>query len=179
MSAVQLSPAQKSRLLALARQAIEGALQKETSAVHKRSGIEASDIYGIFVTLRKSGQLRGCIGELGGIKGDLGAAAERTAIKAAFSDPRFPALQSEELPSLELEISLLDQPQACSFGDLDPLRFGVIVEQASRRGVLLPEIEGLNDPAEQLRIVLNKAGIAPDSEYRLFRFAAHKCEAAQ
>lgn len=156
-------------MLRCAWQSIEACTRAQS--IEHRTGIDASYFFGAFVTLRHGEELRGCIGELFGLRGDLGAVVGRTAVKSATEDPRFPPLRAAELSTLNVEISLLDTPTATDAADLDPESFGVLVQNGRRRGVLLPAIPGVEDGATQLQIVLHKAGIHPDEEYRLERFA--------
>ncbi|MFQ5843724.1 MAG: AmmeMemoRadiSam system protein A [Planctomycetota bacterium] len=130
---------------------------------------------GVFVTVRVEGRLRGCLGTLRGEEG-LVEAVGRLAAAAAVRDPRFPPVRAEELPRLELEISVLGPPERCEgAADLTPGRHGIAVSlpEAGRQGVLLPSVapeRGWDGP-ELVRQAALKGGIEPDHPgLRLERF---------
>jgi MEMO1 family protein len=130
----------------------------------------------VFVTLRApDGELRGCIGRTAPLTSTLAAEVAECAVSAARRDPRVPPIEARELATLRVEVSVLgvsepvDDPT-----QLDPKRYGVIVSHGARRGVLLPDIEGVDSVADQLAIVLRKAAIPRDAPYRLERFAVDK-----
>jgi AmmeMemoRadiSam system protein A len=119
--------------------------------------------------------LRGCIGTIEPVKDSLAEEIIANAISAATRDPRFPPVRAEELPNLKYSVDVLSAPEPCALGDLDPKTYGVIVEDESgRRGLLLPDLEGIKAPAEQVEIALRKAGIAPGSPVKLSRFRADR-----
>jgi AmmeMemoRadiSam system protein A len=119
----------------------------------------------LFVTLRRDGRLRGCIGTLAP-EGDLARTVPRFALRAAFEDPRFPALTNEELPACTIEISVLtpprpvEKPEEIAVG-----RDGLIIELGGRRGLLLPQVaaEWGFDRLTFLAEVSRKAGLPPDA----------------
>nr|WP_237697525.1 AmmeMemoRadiSam system protein A [Kosmotoga olearia] len=126
-----------------------------------------------FVTLHKAnGDLRGCIGTILPTKRNLAEEIRDNAIAAATKDPRFPPVQPEELNNLVISVDILSEPEECKPEDLDPKKYGVIVEAGWRRGVLLPDLPGIVTVQEQLRIALLKAGISPNEPYKIFRFSA-------
>jgi AMMECR1 domain-containing protein len=97
------------------------------------------------------------------------------AISAATRDPRFPAISQHELPDLEFSVDVLTEPEpAKGKSDLDPKRYGVIVSSGWRRGLLLPDLEGVEDPEQQIDICRRKAGIGPDEPIQLFRFEVQR-----
>ena len=126
----------------------------------------------VFVTLRSpDGELRGCIGRTEPSFATLAEEIADCAVAAATRDFRMPSVQASELATLRIEVSVLHPPVAIADVDeLDPAHYGVVVEHGKRRGVLLPDIEGIDSVAKQLRIALQKAGIAPDAPYQLRRF---------
>lgn len=130
----------------------------------------------VFVTLRTAdGGLRGCIGHLAPTCRTLADEVADTAVSAATQDPRFPPVTREELDGLSLEISVLSEPLPVSGPEaLDPSRFGVVVTYRRKRGVLLPDLEGVDTVADQLRIACRKAGISPGSPYAIARFEVLK-----
>jgi AmmeMemoRadiSam system protein A len=129
----------------------------------------------VFVTLRIDGELRGCIGSLTAMHDDLVAEVADRARAAAFDDPRFAPLALDELAHTSVEISILGELEPATRDQLDPAMFGVEVSDTKgRRGVLLPEIEGVDTVDEQVEIARRKAGIPPGNELRLRRFAIVK-----
>jgi len=125
---------------------------------------------GAFVSLKKNGQLRGCIGTIMSAYGDLAEEIKANAISAGTRDPRFLPVKQGELDDLLYSVDILGDPEPCRKEDLDPYKFGVIVSQGSKRGLLLPDLEGVNTVEEQLAIALQKAGISPTEQYSMERF---------
>jgi MEMO1 family protein len=123
-----------------------------------------------FVSLKKHGGLRGCIGTLEPVAQGLAAEIARNAYAAAFQDPRFPPVTEDELDALTCSVDVLSPCEACDPGDLDPVLFGVIVTAGLRRGVLLPALHGVDDVATQVDIARRKAGIEPGEPATLERF---------
>jgi AmmeMemoRadiSam system protein A len=126
---------------------------------------------GVFVSLKKRGQLRGCIGTVEPVRENIAAEIIYNAVSAGVGDPRFMPVQLEELPELEISVDVLTPPEpVASEKDLDPKRYGVIVSSKGRRGLLLPNLEGIDTVEEQIRIAKMKAGISPDEPVQLERF---------
>ena len=123
-----------------------------------------------FVTLKKQGQLRGCIGTLEPAEASLGEEIARNAHSSALRDPRFPPVAPDELAALACSVDVLSQSAPCTLGDLDPLVYGVIVEAGLRRGVLLPALDGIDTVDAQVGVALQKAGIAPGQAFDVRRF---------
>ena len=123
-----------------------------------------------FVTLKKHGELRGCIGTLEPAEGSLGREIARNAHSSAMRDPRFPPVTSDELEALTCSVDVLGRNEACSLSDLDPQVYGVIVEAGLRRGVLLPALAGVDTVDAQVSIARQKAGIPADQPCDLRRF---------
>ncbi|MCC7108972.1 MAG: AmmeMemoRadiSam system protein A [Deltaproteobacteria bacterium] len=142
---------------------------------HKaRADVESGRFTGVFVTWRKGGDLRGCIGRMT-LEGDLMSAVRELAVSAAIHDPRFPPVTPEELPHLTGEVTLLHPTEpVADMRALDPRVWGVEVSAGWRRGVLLPGLEGVDTVEQQLAIVLRKAGIASHERFELRRFRAQK-----
>jgi len=123
---------------------------------------------GCFVTLHKAGALRGCIGTIHPMEPCLADEIIQNAVSAAARDPRFDPIRAEEL--LELDCSV-DVPETIEAIDqLDPKVFGVIVSRGVRRGLLLPDLEGVDTAQQQVAIARRKAGILPRESVRLERF---------
>jgi AMMECR1 domain-containing protein len=98
------------------------------------------------------------------------------AISAATNDPRFEPVRVEELSNLRYSVDVLFPPEKTEMGELDPAAFGVIVEDESgaRRGLLLPDIQGITDAVQQVEIAARKAGIAAGEPVRLWRFKVER-----
>jgi len=126
---------------------------------------------GTFVSLKVSGMLRGCIGTFQPCEPNVANEIVRNAISAATGDPRFPAVRPDELAGLEYSVDVLTAPeQVKDSRELDPRRYGIIVQAGRRRGLLLPDLEGVDTVEEQVGIAMQKAGIAPGTQVTLFRF---------
>ena len=125
---------------------------------------------GAFVSLKKNGQLRGCIGTIAPSCGDLAEEIARNAVSAGTEDPRFMPVEEGELKDLVYSVDILGEPEPATREQLDPQQYGVIVSKGRRRGLLLPDLEGVETVEEQLVIALQKAGIKPSEDYQIQRF---------
>lgn len=126
---------------------------------------------GCFVSIHAYGALRGCIGTILPTKETVAAEIIRNAVSASSEDPRFDAVRTEELDSLEISVDILSPPEpVTSHDELDPKRYGVIVTSGIRRGLLLPDLDGVRTVFEQLAIARRKGGIAPDEPCSIQRF---------
>jgi len=126
---------------------------------------------GVFVSIKKDGMLRGCIGTIEPTKENLAEEIIENAISAGTRDPRFEPVSEEELPKLVYSVDVLKRPEPVkSIDELDPKRYGVIVSKGFRRGLLLPNLDGVDTVEEQIKIALNKAGIREDEDYNMERF---------
>ncbi len=162
-------------LPALARRAIERFLTTGVSVPPDSSG--AAPRAPVFVTLRRrDGALRGCVGSVTAICGDVLAETARSAVLAATRDPRFERVGLDELEELEIDVSvLLPEEPVSDVGELDPRRYGVIVRDAiGRQGLLLPEVPGIEDAREQVEIARRKAGVPDGERVSLARFEIRK-----
>jgi AmmeMemoRadiSam system protein A/AmmeMemoRadiSam system protein B len=122
------------------------------------------------------GRLRGCIGTIEPTRESLAEEIISNAIGAATRDPRFPPISPSELSYLRYSVDVLYEPEPATFDDLDPKVYGVIVEDSlgARRGLLLPDIEGVETAREQVEIAARKAGIAPGLPLKLSRFRVQR-----
>ena len=130
-----------------------------------------------FVSIKTlEGNLRGCIGTIEPAKESLAEEIISNAISAATRDPRFPPVAPDELSHLRYSVDVLSEPEPTTFEGLDPKIYGVIVEdlQGTRRGLLLPDIEGIETATQQVDIAARKAGIAPGALLRLLRFRVER-----
>lgn len=126
---------------------------------------------GAFVTLKKFGQLRGCIGTISATEDNIAKEIIQNAISAAARDPRFPPVTSSELQDLVYSVDILGETENIdSSEDLDVKKYGVIVSSGHRRGLLLPNLEGIDNVEEQISIAMQKAGIRKGEKVRLQRF---------
>ena len=126
---------------------------------------------GTFVSIHKNGQLRGCIGTIAATEESIAEEIIQNAISASSRDPRFAPITPEELKSLEISVDVLGDPEPiASAAELDVKRYGVIVSCGGRRGLLLPDLDGVDTPEEQIRIARQKGGIHEYEKYSLQRF---------
>ena len=126
---------------------------------------------GAFVSIHKQGQLRGCIGTISPVRNSLAMEIIENAVSAASRDPRFDPIRPDELKWLEISVDVLGEPEEiASEEQLDVKRYGVIVSKGHRRGLLLPDLEGVDTPRQQVDIARRKAGIGPKEKVNLQRF---------
>ena len=127
---------------------------------------------GVFVSLKEEGRLRGCIGTIAPVRGSIAEEIIENGISAAAKDPRFHAVEPEELDRLEYSVDVLGETEKIDSPEkLDVKRYGVVVSRGYRRGLLLPDLEGVDTVEEQIEIARRKAGIPEDAEdIRLERF---------
>ncbi|HEX8776285.1 MAG TPA: AmmeMemoRadiSam system protein A [Pyrinomonadaceae bacterium] len=130
-----------------------------------------------FVSIKTiEGELRGCIGTIEPVKPSLAQELIANAINASMRDPRFPPVRAEELPRLRYSVDVLSAPEPATFEELDPETYGVIVEDEAglRRGLLLPDLKGIETAGQQVDIAARKAGIVPGTPLRLSRFRVER-----
>jgi len=170
-------------LVRLAKEAVEAFVLYgraiEPAEVPALSGAEGpADLpeqAGVFVSIRRGGQLRGCIGTIEPTQASLAQEVVHNAIDSATRDPRFPPIAPDELPELSYSVDILSPPEpVASPEELDPKRYGVVVRAGLRRGLLLPDIEGVSTVEEQLAIARAKAGILQDEAAELYRFTVNR-----
>jgi AmmeMemoRadiSam system protein A len=126
---------------------------------------------GVFVSIHKLGELRGCIGTFEPQRENVAEEVITNAISSAVRDPRFPPVVPGELKDLEYSVDVLTKPVLVENKDqLDPKKYGVIVECGYRKGLLLPDLEGVDTVDYQIDICRQKAGIAPDEPVKMYRF---------
>lgn len=125
---------------------------------------------GVFVSLKKFGDLRGCIGTIFPTTKSIAEEIIRNAIEAGHHDPRFDEVESEELLDIDFSVDVLTEPEPTSKEGLQPKEYGVIVKSKGKTGLLLPDLEGINSVEDQLSIALQKAGIRPYEDYTIQRF---------
>lgn len=129
---------------------------------------------GVFVSLKKEGELKGCIGTIGAIADNVAEEIIRNAVSAATQDPRFSKVSKDELGYLDISVDILFEPEPCTLNDLDIYEYGIIVSTLDKRGLLLPNIEGVNNINQQVQIALQKAGINYDEDFLIERFKVER-----
>ena len=125
----------------------------------------------VFVTIKKNGMLRGCIGSTEAREKNIATEIIKYAVNAGMKDPRFESISKEELDDLIYSVDVLEKPEPItSKGELNTTKYGVIVNKGFRTGLLLPNIEGVDTVDEQVQIALRKAGIRESENYSMERF---------
>ena len=157
----------------LARQTIESYI-RECKVIALPEGLPG-EMYtkkaGAFVSIHENGRLRGCIGTILSTTDCVGTEIIQNAISASTKDPRFNPITEDELDDLEINVDVLSEPEPIDSKDqLDVKRYGVIVSKGWKRGLLLPDLDGVDTVDEQIAIAKNKAGIWDDEDVKLERF---------
>ena len=170
----QRAESKRDDLPGLARAAVEKFIRSgEILQPPREAGELLSSRAPCFVSLKTlDGELRGCIGTIEPAKESLAQEIIANAISAAINDPRFEPVSENELAHLRYSVDVLLPAEETVFEKLDPAVFGVIVEEetTSRRGLLLPDISGVETADQQVEIALRKAGIPRDTPVKLWRF---------
>ncbi|HVN66823.1 MAG TPA: AmmeMemoRadiSam system protein A [Candidatus Sulfotelmatobacter sp.] len=163
-------------LVQLARTTIETYVKKDMIiSPPEELTPEMKEKAGVFVSLHRGGELRGCIGTFAPTRRNVAEEVICNAIESAIHDPRFPPLAADELAGLEINVDILSAPEpARSAAELDVRRYGVIVKAGGRRGLLLPDLDGVDTPEEQIAICRRKAGISPGEPVELFKFEVRR-----
>lgn len=161
-------------LVSLARRAIETYVRLGQVTQAELPGAAGPPQAGVFVSLHlPDGSLRGCLGTIAPTRGSLAEEIVANATAAATRDPRFLAVSAAELPHLHICVDVLHEPEEVGgLEDLDPGRYGVILRaEDGRQALLLPSLEGVETPEQQIRLTCRKASIHPERDsYRMFRF---------
>jgi AmmeMemoRadiSam system protein A len=132
---------------------------------------EMKEQAGVFVSIHKLGDLRGCIGTFEPQQHNVAEEVIANAISSATRDPRFDAVEESELKDLDYSVDVLTEPEpVADESQLDPKKYGIIVQAGWRRGLLLPDLEGVDTAAIQIDICRQKGGIGPDEPVKLYRF---------
>jgi AmmeMemoRadiSam system protein A len=158
-------------LVRLAKKAVEAYIKEGKVFEPKKLTLPMKEKAGVFVSIHKRGELRGCIGTIEPQRANVAEEVTLNAISSATRDPRFLAIVPNELKDLEYSVDVLTKPEPVKSEDqLDPKKYGVIVESGWRKGLLLPNLEGVGTVEEQISICRQKAGITPDEPVKLYRF---------
>ncbi len=160
-----------SSLAELARKTVETLVKEGKAPRPDKLTLEMREKAGVFVSIHKIDELRGCIGTFEPARKNVAEEVIANAISSATRDPRFPPIVPDELKDLSYSVDVLTKPEPIESKDqLDSKKYGVIVECGWRRGLLLPDLEGVDSVDYQIEICCNKAGIAPNESIKLYRF---------
>jgi hypothetical protein len=158
-------------LAKLAKQTIETYVKEGKTPQPEELAPEMMARAGVFVSIHKLGELRGCIGTFEPTKKNVAEEIIANATSSATQDPRFPPIAPSELKDLEYSVDVLTPPEPVESQDqLDPKKYGAIVEAGWRRGLLLPDLEGVDTVDHQIDICRQKAGIVHNEPVKLYRF---------
>ncbi len=149
------------------------------SVISKEEAAEYPEIFheqkaGVFVCIKINGALRGCIGTILPAYDDVFEETCALAVSAGLHDPRFEPVTADELNELDYTIDVMGEPEEATMEMLDEKRYGVIVSAGARRGLLLPDLEGVDSIEEQIAISLQKGGISPIEPYSIERFTVER-----
>ena len=162
-------------LVRLAKKTVETYIKEGKVFTPQRLTLKMKDRAGVFVSIHRLGELRGCIGTIEPQRSNVAEEIILNAISSSTRDPRFLPITPDELKDLDYSVDVLTKPELVKSQDqLDPKRYGVIVECGWRKGVLLPDLEGVDTVEEQIDICRQKAGIAPDEPVKLYRFEVRR-----
>lgn len=162
---------EESYLVKIARQSLENYVNDRPEPVVDDIPGEFREKAGVFVSIKKKGNLRGCIGTIRPTAGNIVEEVKANAINAGIHDPRFMPVQREELDDLEYSVDVLQPPEPVKgIKELNPEKYGVIVRAGRKSGLLLPNLEGINTAEEQVRIARQKAGLGANEPIELERF---------
>jgi len=163
---VDMSP-----LVRLAKETVETFVKEGKAPKPEELAPEMKERAGVFVSIHKFGELRGCIGTFEPAHQNVAEETIANAISSAIRDPRFLPIAPDELKNLSYGVDVLSAPEPIDDKDqLDPKKYGIIVEAGLRRGLLLPDLEGVDDVDSQIEICRQKAGIGPNAPIKLYRF---------
>ncbi len=165
------------RYVALARKAIEEYItRRKVLPPPEEIPDDMKEKNGVFVCLKMGNELRGCVGTFLPTSDNLYEEIVKNAVAAATEDPRFHPLLQTELEGLHYSVDVLSAPEPVQdLSELDPKKYGIIVIKGVRKGLLLPDLEGVNTVEDQLRITKMKAGIDPgDKDVQIFRFSVRR-----
>jgi len=162
-------------LVELAKETVESYIREGKTPQPEELTPEMKERAGVFVSIHKHGELRGCIGTFEPTKDNVAEEIIANAISSATRDPRFPPMAASELSDLEYSVDVLTKPEPVeNASQLDPRKYGVIVESGVRRGLLLPDLEGVATVERQIEICRLKAGILADEPVKLYRFQVER-----
>ena len=159
----------------LAKATVERYIQEGRTPRPRKLTPEMKERAGVFVSLHKHGQLRGCIGTFEPTKDNVAEEIIANAISSSTGDPRFPPVTASELDDLEYSVDILTKPEpVIDISQLDHKKYGVIVESGWKKGLLLPALEGVDSVEEQIAICRLKAGISAGEPVKLYCFQVRR-----
>jgi len=164
------------KFVELAKQSIEAFVRAgRTISPPDPLSPEMKDKAGVFVSIKKHGHLRGCIGTFMACQENIAVEIIKNAISAATQDPRFDPVKENELDELTYSVDVLSPPEKVKdLSELDPKIYGIIITSGYKKGLLLPDLEGVDTVEEQLRITRMKAGLLSDEKIEIFRFRVQR-----
>ena len=170
-----MKPEDMHPLARLAKETVESYVRERRLPKPAELTPEMEEKAGVFVSIKKHGELRGCIGTFEPSKLNVAEEIINNAVSSSTRDPRFPPVSSEELADLTYSVDVLTEPEPVdSEAKLDPTKYGVIVRCGKRQGLLLPDLEGVDTAQRQIDICRLKAGILPDEPVGLYRFEVRR-----
>ena len=132
---------------------------------------------GVFVTLKKDGNLRGCMGTFRPVQKNAAYEIISNAMTAAENDPRFPEVEKAELDEIKISVDILSEPEEVrDISELDPKKYGILVKGGHQTGLLLPDLEGIETAEKQLKVAKRKAGLREDAEVEIYLFTVSRYE---
>ena len=159
----------------LAKQTVESYVRHGKVPEPEEFTPEMQERAGVFVSLHRQGELRGCIGTFEPARDNVAREIIANAISSATRDPRFPPVTESELDDLEYSVDILTRPEPIAdISQLDPQIYGIIVQSGRRKGLLLPDLEGVDSVEEQIAICRLKAGISADEPVSTYRFEVRR-----
>jgi len=164
-------------IVKLAKETVESYIREGKMPQLEELTPEMKKRAGVFVSIHKHGELRGCIGTFEPARDNVAEEIVTNAISSSTRDPRFPPVTASELDDLEYSVDILTEPEPVKdISQLDAKKYGVIVESGWRRGLLLPDLEGVDSVEEQIAICRLKAGIPASEPVNLYRFQVRRFE---
>jgi AmmeMemoRadiSam system protein A len=155
----------------LARDTVENFIRHGNITRPENLSDDMKERAGVFVSIKKHGNLRGCIGTFEPTQDNIAEEIVYNAINSATQDPRFTRINTSELDDLEYSVDILTPPKPVTdISKLDPKKHGIIVQSGWQRGLLLPDLEGVDTLEQQIEICRMKAGIPHDVPVELFSF---------
>lgn len=159
----------------LAKEAVESYVREGIVPEPRELTSDMMERAGVFVSLHRQGELRGCIGTFEATKDNVAEEIIANAISSSTRDPRFPPVDESELDDMEYSVDILTEPEPVTdISQLDPREYGIIVQSGWRKGLLLPDLEGVDTVEEQIAICRLKAGISTDEPVQIRRFEVRR-----
>jgi MEMO1 family protein len=164
-------------LVALAKETVERYVRDRETPHPRKLTPEMKEKAGVFVCVQKQGQIRGCIGTFEPTRPNVAQEIIANAISSATRDYRFSPVTADELPELTYKVDILTKPEPIgSKADLDPKKYGVLATYGNKRGILLPDLAGVDSVDQQIDVACGKGNILPDEPAKLYRFEVRRYE---